>query len=62
VKKAIIVRQSAAAKGMSALWRRRAWLAGLIALPFVARGLTTDRLDESSSVVIRQGWVLSKDD
>jgi hypothetical protein len=34
----------------------------MISLPFVARELITGRLQESGSVVIRQGWVLSKDD
>ena len=62
MKKAIIVRQPAAVRGTSTPWRRRTLLAGLVSLPWVARGLFSDRLPESASVVVRQGWVLSKDD
>jgi len=47
---------------MSNPWRRRTLLASLVSLPWVAREVLAIRLPESASVVVRQGWVLSKDD
>ena len=61
-KKAIVVRPPAAIRGASTPWHRRTLLAGLVSLPWVASGLFTDHLPGTGSVVVRQGWVLSRDD
>lgn len=56
------VRRAPSPSGAAANSRRRSFLSGLIGLPMLAAVVGAWWLRSSETVIIRGGWVLSKDD